>query len=144
MRHLTVGELMVRDPTALPPQATVRRAREELDLARIRHLPVVDRGGLLVGVVSQRDLLGAGDDPHLRLEQIMRTDVKTVDPDTPAHEAAYLLLRHAIGCVPVTDSGGRLLGIVTETDFLRVAYVELGGQVPVDQIEAEEREAENV
>jgi len=70
--------------------------------------------------------------------------VKTVGPETPAHEAAYLLLRYPIGCVPVTDGGGRLLGIVTETDFVRIAYQHMGGQVPVDQIEAEEREAENV
>jgi CBS domain-containing protein len=144
MKSLTVAEMMTREPTALPPQATVRRAREELDLSRIRHLPVVDRAGVLVGVVSLRDLLVAGEDPHLRLEQIMQTDVKTVGPDTQAHEAAYLLLRHAIGCVPVTDDGGRLVGIVTETDFVRIAYQHLGGQVPVDQLEDEEREAENV
>jgi CBS domain-containing protein len=143
MKSMTVGEIMTREPTALPPQATVRRAREELDLGRIRHLPVVDRGGALVGVLSLRDLLVAGDD-SLRLEQIMQTDVKTVGPDTQAHEAAYLLLRHAIGCVPVTDASGRLVGIVTETDFVRIAYQHLGGQVPVDQLEDEEREAENV
>jgi len=143
MKSLTVGDIMVREPTALPPHATVGRAREELDLGRIRHLPVIDKDGMLAGIVSLRDLLVAGDD-GLRLDEIMTSDVKTVGPETPAHEAAYLLLRFPIGCVPVTDSGGRLLGIVTETDFVRIAYVHMGGQVPVDQIEAEEREAENV
>ncbi|HTM20315.1 MAG TPA: CBS domain-containing protein [Kofleriaceae bacterium] len=144
MKSLTVGQIMTREPIALSPHTAVRRAREELDLARIRHLPVVDKDGGLLGVVSLRDILVAGDDPDLKLEQIMQADVMTVGPETQAHEAAYLLLRHAIGCVPVTDAAGRLVGIVTETDFVRIAYIHMGGQVPVDQLEAEEREAENV
>jgi CBS domain-containing protein len=50
------------------------------------------------------------------------------------------LLRHKIGCVPVTDERGRLVGIVTETDFVRAAYVLLGGRVPVEELAQEEEE----
>jgi CBS domain-containing membrane protein len=142
--QLRVQDLMTPQPTALTPRHHLRRAAEELRLGRIRHLPVVDPHGLLVGVITHRDLLEAGDDLGRPIAEVMQTDVKTIAPAAPAREAAYLILRHAIGCVPVVEGDGRLCGIVTDTDFVRVAYTLLGGAVPVDQIELEEREAENV
>ena len=142
---MQTDKLMTRDPITLSPRATIARAVEEMTGSGIRHLPLVDAHHRLVGVVSERDLMhgseGGLDRP---LSEIMRTDLKTVSPDTPAHEAAYLLLRHRIGCVPVVETDGRVVGIVTETDFVRVAYTALGGAVPVDELETEEREAEDV
>ena len=135
---------MTRNPTALSPTEPVRRAFEELELSHIHHLPVVDADGCLVGVVSQRDLLSVGAVSGLTLDEIMVTDVKTLPPSAPAREAAYLILRHAIGCVPICEPGGKLVGIVTDSDFVRVAYALLGGRVPVDEMLSEEREAENL
>jgi len=113
-----------------------------MELSCFRHLPVV-KDGILVGIVSHRDLLRAANDEQL-VREVMSDDVKTVVPQTPAHEAAYLILRYRIGCVPVVEADGRLVGIVTDTDFVRAAYVLLGGTVPVEQLELEELEAERV
>jgi CBS domain-containing protein len=142
-REQVVGEIMSTEPRVAAPTDRVRAAMKEMELSCFRHFPVAARDGRLVGVVSHRDLLRARDGDVL-VRDVMSEDVKTVAPDTPAHEAAYLILRHRIGCVPVVDKSGRLVGIVTETDFVRAAYVLLGGTVPVDQLELEELEAERV
>jgi CBS domain-containing protein len=112
-------------------------------LGRIRHLPVIDDQERLVGVITERDLLTARDRGG-RVLDLMHTDVKYVHPDSPAHQAAYLLLRHRIGCVPVVDSDEHVVGMVTDTDLVRIAYAVMGGAVPVDELEAEEREADHV
>lgn len=135
---------MTADPTVMRPSARLEDVDREMKLSGIRHVPIVDDRNRLVGLITQRDLLAAGPDPTRRVREVMQTDVKTVSPDTAAHEAAYLLLRHSIGCVPVTDDDDFLLGIVTETDFVRAAYTLLGGRVPIDQLELEEKEAEQV
>ncbi len=132
---------MSRNPVVVHPDDRLERAARVMADAGVRHLPVVDRQGILMGLVSQRDLLQAGDAVTRHVSEIMITDVKTVAPDTYAHEAAYLLLHHKIGCVPVTDQIGKLVGIATESDFVRVAYTLLGGRVSIDQIESEDEES---
>jgi CBS domain-containing membrane protein len=113
---------------------------DSLDLAqhlmkagRIRHLPVVDGQQRLIGLVTHRKLLGAwvghGDPAHERpreiareipVDMLMETTVLTTRPDTPAATAARLIEREKIGCLPVVE-GGKLVGIVTEADFVRLA-----------------------
>ena len=144
MRPETIEDLMTTDVVTLRPRQHLARAVEAVKSGRIRHLPVIDEHGVLIGLVTQRDLLAAHESLHRPIADIMQRNIKTVSPETPAYEAAYLLLRHDIGCVPVTDDRGLLLGIVTDTDFVRVAYRFLGGAVPVEQLEAEEREADLV
>jgi len=138
------AELMSPDPTALRATDSLAKAADEMRLGEIHHPPIVDRNNELVGLLSHRDLVGAGADLTRSIATLMRRDVTTVGPDTPAHEAAYLLLRHNIGCVPVTSPDDQLIGIITEADFVRVAYAVLGGRVPVDQLELEEKEADQV
>jgi len=121
--------------------ATVR-SDERLDfvddvmaLGRVRHMPVVD-DGKLVGVVSQRDLLAASLSRVLSFDaQERRTFLRSIDvrevmagrpitvaPSTSLADAAALMLRHKIGCLPVVGPGGEAVGLVTETDLLRAAY----------------------
>lgn len=137
----SVAEIMTSQPSVLAPRDSVAKAAREMDLSSIRHLPVVE-DGVLVGLVSRRDLLAC--DESSTVGEIMATDLKTVTAETPAYEAAYLLLRHRIGCVPVLDADGTLVGIVTEFDFVREAYALLGGKVPVDELELEEEQSERV
>ena len=100
---------------------------------RIRHLPVIDESGDVCAVVSQRDLfrgallraLGYGsraEETMLRqvvVKEAMSGELFTTTPDTPVAEAAHMMIERRIGCLPVLD-GGRLVGIVTETDFVRL------------------------
>jgi CBS domain-containing protein len=111
-------------------------ADDILTLGRIRHLPVL-ADGQLIGIVSQRDLLAHSLTKALNFEardrrtflksvdvsEAMTRDVIAVDSETPLEEAARLLIRHRIGCLPVVDRAGVPVGIVTETDLLRAAYL---------------------
>src|SRR6185437_14025724 len=99
---------------------------------RIRHLVVTSDGGELLGIVTDRDIrlnlpsqatsLSVWEMNYLltrlTVEKVMTTSVITVGPDRSARDAAELMLDHRIGALPVVD-GGRLIGIVTETDLLR-------------------------
>lgn len=109
-----------------------------MDSRRIRHVPVLDADGGLVGIVSQRDLLrGAlGDASGLpvsaqrdllkstSVDAIMVTEPTTVEPDTPLREAGELLLEHKLGCLLVVE-GSELVGILTESDFVRYTVEQL-------------------
>jgi CBS domain-containing protein len=127
--HLTVGDLMTTAVISLQEGATIRRADADMRLAEIRHLPVVDSGGHVVGVVSDRDLLRALSrrGTAVAVAKVMTRHVRTVSPGTPARRAAEIMLAQKIGCLPVVGDEQELVGIVTETDFLRLAVQLLGG-----------------
>jgi CBS domain-containing protein len=130
MTSLAVAELMTPSPIHVRPGASVDQALSQMGEADVRHLPVVDAAGRLVGIVSDRDLLRVISKPgggQLKMQDVMTRDVLTVRPTTLAREASGLLLDHKIGGLPVIDDDGRLVGMVTETDFLRVAHQALGG-----------------
>jgi CBS domain-containing protein len=123
---LLVGGFMTRDLITLHQEQSLFVAEEIMTLRQIRHLPVVDDAGALVGLITHRDLLAAqysaltraSEFPaDARAKDIMRSDVWTTTSATPAIEAALTLRDHRFGCLPVVD-GGKLAGIVTEADFL--------------------------
>jgi CBS domain-containing protein len=130
---LVVRELMSTDVVTLERNESLDIADRVMTLGRIRHMPVVDDQGKLCGIVSQRDLfrgalanaIGFGrvaQDRLLRnlvVKEVMATDVRTTRADTPVTEAAAVMLRHKIGCLPVVDADNRLVGILTEADFVR-------------------------
>lgn len=138
MLELKVSELMSRELITLRRDESLNLAERVMQLGRVRHLPVVD-GEHLVGLITHRDLLRAQvsalaqitkderDEIHtsIRAEDIMIQDVHTVGPDDAAVDAARLMIRKKVGCVPVVDEG-RLVGILTEADFLELAIRALG------------------
>jgi CBS domain-containing protein len=133
----TVGDIMRRDFVSLHANDKLDFVEDVMSLGRIRHLPVLENGRL-VGIVSQRDLLAASlsrvldfDAPERRtflrsveVAETMTREVVTVHPQTPLPEAARLMLRHAIGSLPVVAEDGTPVGLVTESDLLRAAYLE--------------------
>jgi CBS domain-containing protein len=121
-RTTTVEDVMTTALTTIHPEEPVDSADLEMKLAAIRHIPVVGPKNRLVGILSDRDLLRSVRNPKGRfISDIMTRRVHTVRASDPARRAVDLLLEHKIGCVPVLGEEDELVGIVTETDFLRIA-----------------------
>jgi CBS domain-containing membrane protein len=112
---------------------TLDLAARHMKLGRIRHLPVVDGGQNLIGLITHRKLisawLGHGDPGHekphqidreIPVEMIMETDVVTAWPGAPISEIAAIMETRKIGCVVVLEEG-KVVGIVTEADFVKLA-----------------------
>ena len=129
-----VTQIMMGSPVTLKPEDTLDLANDVISLGRIRHIPVVD-AGRLVGLLSERDLMGAAASHVFRLKQksksallkgvlirdVMKKRVVTITPETSIKDAAHLMADKKIGCVPVVTDGA-IVGLVTTTDILR--YVE--------------------
>jgi CBS domain-containing protein len=123
VRMITVGDFMTRDLVTVKEEDDLALAESILRLGGIRHLPVV-REGKLVGLVTQRDLLRSAavrSHKSTRAGDIMVREVTAVRPDTSLVQAAKIMLANKFGCLPVTEEGGRLTGIITESDFVRFA-----------------------
>jgi CBS domain-containing membrane protein len=119
---MTVADLMTTNLQTVNASESITEAHAEMQIGLIRHLPVVDDRGRLVGVLSDRDLLGvvASRKPR-KVADVMTRHVVTTQPDAPAAEAANMMLDHKIGSVLVVDEGDTLIGMVTQTDYLEVA-----------------------
>lgn len=131
-----VDKWMTRDVITVPPQEKIIDAFELMQGRGIRHLPVVEDGELK-GLVTDRDIrlalipspLSTPEDRmfHLgaleRVDEIMATELITVEPTTTIEEAAKLMAQYKIGAVPVVGQG-KLVGILTETDILSV-FIEM-------------------
>jgi len=130
LRRLTVGDLMSTAVITVKERETITQADLEMRLAGIRHLPVVDDKNHVVGILSNRDLfraMGKGDRKAAPVWETMTSNLHTVGEDTPAYRAAATMIERKIGALPVVGDQGQLVGLVTETDFLRVAYEALSG-----------------
>ncbi|MBV8362911.1 MAG: CBS domain-containing protein [Deltaproteobacteria bacterium] len=134
MEKLQVRDVMTAEATTLQRNDKLTLADDIMRLGRIRHLPMLDENGQLAGIVTQRDLfrgalakaLGYGERAQRQLmdtllvKEVMTSEVITATPDTPLAEAAQVLVERKIGCLPVVEAG-RLVGIITEADFVALA-----------------------
>jgi acetoin utilization protein AcuB len=136
---MLVKERMSRQPILAPPNLPISEALNLMKKERVRRLPVVDKHGQLVGIVSDKDLLHASPSPatslsvweityllsQIRVEDVMTKQVITVTEDTPLEDAARIMADNKIGGLPVVKDGA-VVGIITETDLFKV-FLELLG-----------------
>ncbi len=120
---MLVVERMTPNPVVIAADAPVEQALAIIEERKVRHLPVVDEGENLVGVVSEKELLRAA--PDVAVRQVMTRQVITVTEYTALEEAARIMADHKISSLPVMRHG-RLVGIITETDLFRI-FLELLG-----------------
>jgi CBS domain-containing protein len=136
-----VREILSTPVITVTPESTVEECLRLMTHHRIRHLPVV-AGGMVVGLVPHRDILRSSvsslvglsrsEDAEIKrsipVRKVMRREVATIGPDEPAAAGCRQMLERKIGCLPVVEEGGRLVGIVTEADFLQLALRCLEGE----------------
>lgn len=117
---LSVAEIMSQEIYTLTEQHTVADAWTLIEDHRIHHLPITDEDATLRGLVSHHDLLRAGDSQNTPLGDIMIRKVQTTDEHASVRGAALYLHKNRVRCLPVVEEG-KLIGIVTDTDFVAVA-----------------------
>jgi CBS domain-containing membrane protein len=126
----SIEAIMSTNLITLPPSASLAEARSLMHDNRIHHIPVLE-GEQLVGLITLTNVLAATDSflrddksrihaVEIGIEDAMVTDVATVDVNASLRHAALFLERHKIGCLPVLDDD-KLVGIITDTDFVAVA-----------------------
>ena len=128
---LKVKDIMTSEVFVLHATQTLELVRSLMRIKHVRHVPIVDPDNNFMGLMTHRDLLAQTIshmaevdekeqeylDRHIHIMNIMKTDVLTADPEMDLCTALTLLLDHKYGCLPVV-SKGKLVGIVTEADFL--------------------------
>jgi acetoin utilization protein AcuB len=136
---MLVQHWMSRDVVTVEADTPFLEARLVLKDKKIRHLPVVDRGKL-IGVVTDRDLKEAAPSGattldvyemnylllKMKVRDLIKREPVTVKPTNSVEKAALLMHDHRIGCLPVVDDSGTLVGVITETDLLAVMVEILG------------------
>jgi acetoin utilization protein AcuB len=142
---MLVRDYMTQDLVTIEPEARLSDALNMMRARNVHRLPVVE-DNLLIGIVSEKDLLYAlpsVDRPiswveasaqaaALPVRQVMQHDVVTVGPDCPIELAAATMIDHKIGALPVVSppESRTLLGIITETDIFRLFVEMLGSRAP--------------
>lgn len=136
-----VGDRMTRRPITIHEDASVDEALQLMRNEKIRRLPVINKDGRMVGIVSELDLLKVSPSPatslsiyeipyllaRIKMRDIMTREVITVTEDTPLEEAARIMADHKIGGLPVMR-GDKLVGIITETDMFKIFLEMLGAR----------------
>ncbi len=122
--YRTVRQLMVTDLFTVHPEDLIDLAASLMDWEHLRHVPVEDHEGKLVGLVTYRRLLrvvsqGRGAQATA-VREVMREDLVTVSPDTPTVDALELMRTNKVGCLPVVEDG-KLVGLVTQSDYVDIA-----------------------
>src|SRR6185436_6591056 len=121
--YRTVGQFMSTDLFTVKPDDLIDLAASVMDWRHIRHVPVEDQDGRLVGLVTHRGLLrmmisrGTNNREPVTVREIMVKEPVIVSPLTSSLEAIEIMRSHRVGCLPVVESD-QLVGIVTSYDFL--------------------------
>jgi predicted transcriptional regulator len=145
----SIDAIMSTDLITLSPGATLAEARALMQEHQIHHLPIIDDENNLLGLVTLTNVLAAtdsflrGDEDRIHaneilIDDVMVTDVATVEREASLRSAALFLEKHRIGCLPVMEHE-KICGIITDTDFVAVA-INLLEQLEVSEPVVEEFE----
>lgn len=124
---MKVNDYMSRPAFTLRSDADYKEGLLLMQEHRLHHVPVLDARDKLTGIVAERDLLLAALrylQSNIEVGEVMHRDVVTATADMPLTEAAALMRERSIGGLPVVDGGGRVIGVITESDIFK-AFVEL-------------------
>ncbi|MFP4207676.1 MAG: HPP family protein [Wenzhouxiangella sp.] len=124
--YRTVGQFMATDLFTVRPDDIVDFAASLMDWRYVRHVPVEDDSGQLLGLVSQRQLLrlvarGSRGPEPVTVRDIMHADPLSISPETTTVQAIRMMRDKRLSCLPVVDPEGKLIGLVTEHDLVAVA-----------------------
>ena len=135
---MRIRDIMTKNPLTVDSETLVLDAQKIMKESNIRRLPVVDKGKL-VGIITNHDLLAAAPSPatslsiyelnyllaKMKVKEIMKKNPITISPETPFEEALRLGQEKKIGSFPVVENG-KLVGITTESDIVRILTRVLG------------------
>ncbi len=128
VRYKCVADVMTRKTVTLSPHHGFAEAVSLMADRHFRHIVVVDTGGQILGVISDRDILRTlartSNWQTKDVSQIMTRDPVTVKRETPLSVAVARMVAKRINCLPVLDDEGKVCGILTSTDLLK-AYQKL-------------------
>lgn len=141
---MLVRERMSAHPILCEPDLPVSDALDQMKKEHIRRMPVVDKHGKLVGIVSDKDLLQASPSSatslsvweitylmaKIKINDVMTRKVITISPDMPLEDAARIMVDNKIGGLPVVSPDGAIVGIITETDIFKTFIDMLGARTP--------------
>ena len=141
---MLIRDRMTRNPVLCAADLSVTDAFDQMKKSHIRRMPVVDKNGKLVGIVSDKDLLrvtpspattlSAYEIPYLlskvKVSDVMAKKVITVAEETPVEEAARIMVDNKIGGLPVVDESHVVVGIITETDIFKTFLELIGARRP--------------
>jgi len=138
---MLVKDRMSKPPITVRENVGVEDALRMMHSKDVRRLPVLDKRGSMVGIVSELDLLKVSPSPatslsvyeipyllaKIKMKDVMTKDVISVTEDTPLEEAARVMADNKIGGLPVTRNG-KVIGMITETDLFKTFLEMLGGR----------------
>lgn len=121
---MRIKDIINEKPYVFYEEDSLLTASNFMKEERIRNVPVIDKNNKLLGLITLREIIDGviGNKRKSTVSEAMIKDVSAVTLDTPLRGAIELMLINHFGCLPVVDSEGKLLGIVTETDLLKTLH----------------------
>ena len=114
----SIKQTMTKKLVTIPWGSSLAEADELMGEKRIRHLPVIDDEGDVLGIVSKKDVSTLMSAQSVTVEKVMRTPVEFVDEDMSLRNAIFKMLEKKISCLLISNNEGQAVGIVTTDDLL--------------------------
>ncbi len=140
---MIIERRMTKDPVVCAPDMSIQDAADLMKKEHVHRLPVLDKSGKLIGVISEKDILKAAPSPastlsayetnyllaKLTVKKIMSRNPVTISKDTTVEDAATLMIDQDLSCLPVLEEG-KLVGIVSKSDLFKMLVESFGARIP--------------